>query len=103
MGPYQAPLYGCDGPSEDRVHQSYMIFLHHGCSLEQHKQAVGEEADVDSAIKFVFPETAQYGLYYRAELGDSALAAVRADLGVDMVECNRRAYPETFDLGEEIE
>ena len=90
--PYQAPIYGCDGPEKDRVPHKYAVFLHHGCSLEQHKRAVGEGADLDSAIKFVFPETPWYGLYYSAELDDSALSAVRADLVVDMVECVRRVY-----------
>lgn len=92
MGPYQAPMIACDVPTEEIVHQSYIVFLHQGCSLEQHKRAVAEGADLDSAIISVFPETDYHGLYYRAKLDDDALATVRADVVVDMVECNRKVH-----------
>ena len=101
--PYQAPLLSCDGPSEDIVPQSYVVFLHYGCSLEQHKQTVSEGADLDSAIRFVFPETDFHGLYYHAYLDDGPLAAVRSDIVVDMVECSVRPHPADFDFGEEVE
>lgn len=86
MGPYEAPLHACDNP-EEVVPQKYTVFLHAGYSLEQHKQTVGDAVDFESAIRHIFPETSRHGLYYDGTLNDSELAAVRADLGVDMVEC----------------
>ena len=85
-------MLGCDGPAEDLVPYSYAVFLHQGYSLDQHKPAIGVGVDFDSAIKFVFPETARHGPYYHADLDDGVLMAVRADLGVDMVVCNAKVY-----------
>lgn len=90
MNDYEAPLHLCDSPT--RVPHEYIVFLHFGYSLEQHKQAVGNGADLDSAITNIFPETTNHGLYYNAELPNASLAAVRADIGVDMVECNSEVY-----------
>lgn len=50
--------------------------------------AVGNSVDWENAVKLVFEETDLYGLYYSAKLDDDDLMAVRADIGVDMVECN---------------
>lgn len=86
MEPYQAPLR-CDGPLEDLAPNSYLVYLHHGCSLEKHKRTVGKGAHLDSAIGFVFPESERLGICYDATLNESALAAVRCDVVVDMVEC----------------
>ena len=33
-----------------------------------------------------------YDLAYSAELHEASLAAVRADIGVDMVECSSKTY-----------
>ena len=90
MNDYEAPLHLCDSPT--RLPHKYIVFLHLGYLLEQHKQAVGDRADLDSAITYIFPETASYGLYYSAELHNASLAAVRADIGVDMVECNLEVH-----------
>lgn len=90
MAPYEAPLHGCDNSYNDVVPQSYNVFLHQGYSLGDHKQTVIGTVDLDTTIEIVFPETARHGLYYSSELDDNALAAVRADMGVEMVECNRR-------------
>jgi hypothetical protein len=79
-----------------------MVYLHHGSSLEQHKQTVGEGANLDSTINHVFLETEQYGLCYHAHLNDSALAAVRSDLVVDFVECDYEAHLSALDPGEEL-
>lgn len=69
---------------------SYCVFLHQGCSLEKHKLAVGEEADIESKIRHIFPETRNHGLYYCADnVDDVTLDAVRADIIVDMIECDR--------------
>ena len=88
MAPYQAPLQGDDLPGV--VPQSYVIFLHKDYSLEDHKAKLTDSVDLDKAIEFVFPETSRHGLYYTATLDDDALESVRADEGVDMVECNRK-------------
>lgn len=90
MNDYEAPLHLGDNPT--RVPHEYIVFLHLGYSLEQHKQAVGDSADLDSAIMYIFPETASNGIYYSAELHNASLAAVRADTGVDMVESNIQVY-----------
>jgi hypothetical protein len=84
---YKAPLLGCDQPGV--LEHDYIVFLHPGHSLSVHKQNVSNVVDLSSAIDYVFEETKSHGLYYHAILSDTALAAVRADRGVDMVECNR--------------
>lgn len=90
MNDCEAPLRLCDDPM--RVPNEYFVFLQSGYSLEHHKQAVGNGTDLGSAITHVFPETESHGLYYCAELHDASLVAVRADFGVDMVECNLEAF-----------
>lgn len=89
MGSYKAPLF-CPRDA-NRVPNSYFVFLHFSYSLDQHKQEVGNGADLDSAIKWAV-EIPGYGLQYSAEFDDASLAAVRADLGVDLVSCDRRAH-----------
>jgi hypothetical protein len=87
---YRAHIY-CGGPSEDIIANSYIVFLHWGYSLAEHKQTVSD-IDLDPLIKIIFEETANHGLYYSVELEEGALEVVRADWGVDMVECDRRAH-----------
>jgi hypothetical protein len=84
--PYKAPLHLCDLKS--RVPDSYVVFLHFGYGLETHQRVVGNGVDWDDAIQFVFEETKNHGLYYSAKLDKEGLTAVRADIGVDMVECD---------------
>ena len=86
---YQAPLRHCEG---DIVPNSYAVFLVSSVSLEQHKRAVDRGANLDSAISRVHDDTDPDRIFYHAELDNVALAAVRADPGVDFVECNRRAH-----------
>ena len=43
------------------------------------------------ATKSVFEENQRHGIFYTAELDEEYLMAVRADIGVDMVECNQYA------------
>ena len=92
----------CNGTSEDLIHETYMVYLHHGCTLEEHKQLVGEKAGLDSAIKYVFEESEGLGVCYGAKLNDSALAAVRTDIAVDMIECQYRGHLEDLQSGEEL-
>ena len=100
-GPYEAPIR-CEGPEEDLIPDIYMVYLHFGCSLEQHKSVVGEGADLDSAITHVFPEDEGLGLCYEAKLNDTALVAVRSDLVVDMVECEYEAHLAAIGSVEEL-
>lgn len=99
MGSYQATLH-CKGPKEDLTPGAYMVYLNHGCSLEEHKRAVGKGADLDSAIGLVFLEVGPYGFCYEAKLNENALAAVRSDLCVDMIECEYRARVTPLDVEE---
>jgi hypothetical protein len=87
---YRAPIY-CGAPNEDIIANNYFIFLHWGHSLAEHKQAVSD-IDLDPLVKIIFEETANHGLYYSVEMEEGALEVVRADWGVDMVECDRRVH-----------
>ena len=89
MPDYQAPLLLCQEPSV--LPDQYWVILHHGHSLEQHKRAVGNGTDLDSAIQTFIQEHEEHesqGAFYFADLNNADLAAVRADIGVDFVECN---------------
>jgi hypothetical protein len=86
----EAPLYLCD--SAHRVPDSYCVFLCPGYSLEQHQQAIVNTTNLDVAIQHLFPETHLYGTYYCATMDNIALAAVRADRSVEMIECNGYAW-----------
>ena len=89
MEPYQAPLRGCDDKDHRPIAQSYEVLLLPGHSLEEHKRAICVAAASLDLI-FMFPGTHGLGIYYRCDqLDDNALAAVRADVGVDKVECVR--------------
>lgn len=87
--PYQAPLLNCDDPLRDPDY--YMVCLMPGYTLEQHKQTVSE-VDFDSVIEFVFSIPQQ--VIYSAKLEDETLDAIRADIRVDLVECDRALPPQ---------
>lgn len=89
---YTAPMLGCDHPKEV-IPDEYQVFLHKGYSLDHHMAVVGEAVDFDSATRIFMNETATHGLLHRARLDKDALAAVRADIGVYLVNCEARAYP----------
>ena len=92
MGPYQAPLIPEDLPEEDRIPESYIVFLHQGCSLDEHKRTLARQGvDLESKIQNIFPEkVGRYGTYYGADdIDDEALEAIRADVNVDVVEYER--------------
>lgn len=91
VGEYEAALHNCDIPT--RIWQSYFVFLHSGYPLESHKQAIGLNVDLDSAIQRIYPEDSSHGLFYFVEdLNDDSLLAIRRDVGVDFVECNQEAW-----------
>lgn len=88
---YKAPLLSCDDPKEV-VPDEYQVFLHQGYLLDDHKALVGDAVDFDSATRIFMNETASHGLINRAHFDKDALTAVRADVGVDLVECDTWSY-----------
>lgn len=91
-GSYTAPMDGCDD-AEDVVPDEYKVFLHKGFSLDSHKAFASEAVDLNLAIRSILNETVTYGLHNHAHLGKDALAAVRDDIGVDLVLCDAHAHP----------
>jgi hypothetical protein len=94
----EAPLRLCDDLTKV-IPDHYTVYLHYDHSMEEHKQTVGNATDLDTAMDDMFPasvdsETAMIlrGTDYFAKLDDTGLAAVRADLGVDLVECEPRIF-----------
>lgn len=88
---WTAPLECNSGPDPELPNR-YLVFLHRGYSLLEHKDIVRDLVDLDQAIDhdaIVSGEGGLYELFYSAHLNDTALAAVRADLGVDAVACER--------------
>ena len=85
-----APRVNCNVPEEIILPNSYSIILKSGYSLEQHKQAVGRGADLDAATEDVLDEPLPgFQTTYFAKIEDtSLLAAIRADPGVDFIECD---------------
>lgn len=88
---YTAPLHHCEG---DVVPDSYAVSLFPGVSLEQHKATVGREAKLESGINGIVDDWRSDQIIYTVKLDHPALAAVRADAGVKLVECNGRANTE---------
>lgn len=90
LRPYQAP-WDHDPDDPDEVPGEYSVILHNGCTFEKHKETVDRQGvDLDSRLIYVAPRTYDCGAIYTARLDDSALAIVRADCAVDMVECECR-------------
>lgn len=90
--PYQAPLLECDYPRV--IEGSYCVFLHLDSSLENHQHTVNQRKEFDWNITHTFPEykgtSFDYGTYYCAEdIDHMALDAIRADVMVDQVTCER--------------
>lgn len=90
MNTYKAPLLLADEAT--RIENEYFVFLHHGYSMEEHKQAIGNSTNLELAITHIFPESGMHGLFYNAHLDDASLAAVRADIGVDVVEYDTQGF-----------
>ena len=87
---YKAPMLSCD--HKEVVPDEYAVFLHRDYSLDDHKAFVGDAVDFDSTARIFLNETATHGLTYFAHFDKHALAAVRANIGVDLVECDSWAY-----------
>ena len=82
---YKAPLENCDLPNA--VPDDYVVYLKPGYSLQQHEQTIGS-AILDGSVKYVYDDILPNQICYNAKFGTDAIAAVRADPGVEMVECN---------------
>lgn len=84
----KAPMHHCD---LDIVPGSYMVLLSRGISLAAHMEAIGRGAELDAAMgRHHSSDMGQ--IYYSAHFSDSLLEAVRADSGVEKVECNQYVY-----------
>lgn len=85
-----APLFNCHTPEEKLVRNNYSIVLKPGHSIEQHKLAVGRGSDIDAATKSIIDVDDFMGsqIVYDAMIEDvSLLCSIRADYGVELVEC----------------
>lgn len=84
--PYLAPLHHED--DENVILGEYIVLLHRGCVLDEHKKTLRSEVDLDSMISSVMPGRQDSGDVYVAMLDDNTLELVRADVAVRFVECN---------------
>jgi hypothetical protein len=76
---YQAPLYQ-NGEIDDEAPPYYEVLLHPGYSMAEHKRFVGADV-LQGQIRRESPEIKGY----IAELDETVLHRVRADVGVDEV------------------
>jgi hypothetical protein len=76
---YQAPLYKY-GDIDDEAPPVYEVLLHPGYSMTKHKRFVGDDV-LQGQIRRESPEIKGY----IAELDETVLHRVRADVGVDEV------------------
>lgn len=75
-GESEAPLTYCDQPKV--VPHEYSVHSHRDYAIEQHKQAVKHDVDLESA--FTWAPHGLQSMYYD-QLSDSALNAFREDIG----------------------
>lgn len=95
--PYRATLAQCG--FGDEIEGSYVVFFRQYVSLEQHLHNIALDPE---KIAFSLPETPLFGLYYYADgLNEADVEAIRADLLVDRVDCNRALNSDI--VGETVE
>jgi hypothetical protein len=85
-----APEVNCNVLEENLLRNSYSVILKSGYSFEQHKQAVGRSIELDAVteevLDYPFPG---FQITYFAKIEDpSLLDSIRADPGVEFVECD---------------
>lgn len=97
-GSYLAPTNACDDETT-RVPDEYTVFLRQGYTLEEHQRNVGS-VDWDGALGRVFTDSETQSPYYRITTNETGLAALRADVWVDLVECNIKILPIDVFAGE---
>ena len=81
---HQAPLRPCE--IEDKRPHEYVVTLAPGVSLEEHKERVGN--GLPDVITRVFDRLHRNNVFNNAKLGAELLDAVRADPGVELVNCD---------------
>jgi hypothetical protein len=93
QGNYETPLRYRDRDSERCFkHGEFLVYLYPGHSLADHSAAVGTDmatymrADADTISK-------EYIVYTCKGVGEYILARIRADPGVEAVDCNFRYNP----------
>jgi len=81
------------------IEGDYFVFLHQGYSLENHAKTVENEVNLTSKIHRIYPGTPRHGLYYYAQdIDKPALEGIRADIVVDMIECNRELEIDNLEM-----
>jgi len=84
---YEAPLLLADDPL--RVYGTYFVKLRESHTFDRHVTRLG----VTPNLIFRVPKPGTAGelgdSYVAKKVGDALLAAIRADPGVELVECNR--------------
>jgi hypothetical protein len=86
---HRAQLRRCDLPEEYLAPDRYIVYLVPGYPLKQHKQLVGDQLPLGFAIEDVLTKSKHAGYAcYTTELNATALEIVRADPGVDYIECD---------------
>ena len=80
---YRAPLMLCE--IEDKYPDLYIVILAPGVSVEEHTRRVGNglQAAINRVSDNLYPDK----IVYSAKLGAHLLDDVRADSGVELVEC----------------
>jgi hypothetical protein len=82
---YQAPIEACGDASV--IPDSYVIWLFPDVSMEEHSGAVGRDMRIFRRSQIFDDED---GIVYTVQnLDDDVLNAVRADRGVQLVECDQ--------------
>lgn len=85
-----APQINCNAPEDILEKGSYSVVLASGYTIARHKQTVGRADDIDAVTENIldhpFPG---FQITYFARIADQTLLrAIRADPGVDFVECD---------------
>ena len=91
LQPYRAALTGRETPYT--IEQSYIVDLHHGSSLAEHRATIGRP-DLETNIRYIFPDGAVMGVAYVSEnIDDETLDNIRADFRVNLVVCECGGEP----------
>ncbi|CAO2654225.1 Nn.00g109580.m01.CDS01 [Neocucurbitaria sp. VM-36] len=83
---YEAPLRYCDGEYGEVVPEEFLVLLKVGHSLTDHWLAVGAymESHINGLMN-IYPDQILYG---GTGIDDALLARIRADPGVEAVDCD---------------
>lgn len=81
-------------PEDCLPDEQYMVYLQANYTYELHRAAVANAVNLDTAIYHSFTMISTERFIYGAFLNETALAAVRADQGVWLVECDGSPEPD---------